>query len=77
MYETGSLLSLSLSLSELTWVSEGGGGKTGGGGGGGGRTGGGADYVVSSKWAKDPDINLKIRSGHHTPHTRLYLHVLT
>ncbi|CAI8041439.1 Exocyst complex component 4 [Geodia barretti] len=46
---------------ELTWVSEGGGGKTGGGGGGGGRTGGGADYVVSSKWAKDPDINLKIR----------------
>ena len=60
----GSLsLSLSLSLSELTGVGEGGGGKAGGGG--------GADYVVSSKWAKDPDINLKIRSGHHTPHNVL------
>lgn len=52
---------LSLCASELTGTGEGG-GKAGVGGGGGG----GADYVVSSKWARDPDINLKIRSDLHT-----------
>ena len=55
-------LYLSVCHSELTGVSEGG-GKTGGGGGGGG---GGGEYVVSSKWARDLDINLKIRSVHTT-----------
>ena len=40
--------------SELTGSSE---------GGGRGGAGGGGDYIVSSKWARDPDINRKIRSA--------------
>ena len=43
---------------ELTGCSEGG-GSTGTGGRG------GVDYVVSSKWARDTDINFKIRSNTH------------
>lgn len=51
-FESQFSLSLSSFHSELTGTSEG--GKTGPPGGG--------DYVVSSKWARDRDINLKIRS---------------
>ena len=53
---------LSLFRSELTGTSEG--GKTGPAGGG--------DYVVSSKWARDRDINLKIRSIYHV--YTVYMH---
>lgn len=61
-FESQFSLSLSLFRSELTGTSEG--GKTGPAGGG--------DYVVSSKWARDRDINLKIRSIYHV--YTVYMH---
>ena len=47
------MLIFSTHSTDLTGCGEG--GKAGGGGGAG-------DYVISSKWAKDKDINRKIRS---------------
>ena len=58
----GDWLCLSCLIIELTGSCEGGGGGVGGGGGGRG----GGDYVVSSKWARDTDINRKIRSDLRT-----------